>query len=181
MTLQTVGDLRTFLVDQGWSCEKLAEKVPVSNMTWRRLLKQPDPTQLPEKYRQMLEPLTGDATPTSIDEIRLVLTGMQKTQAEIVDTLSADGETIGDSKKVFRQAQNRARATLVPARLKGFVREVTEAFSTLGHTGKVLVLGGLVYFINPFDLIADPIVGLGFLDDVGIFAVIHQRLFGKKS
>jgi uncharacterized membrane protein YkvA (DUF1232 family) len=43
-------------------------------------------------------------------------------------------------------------------------------------TKKLFILAGLAYFLSPVDLIPDPILGFGFLDDVGILFLILMKL-----
>jgi uncharacterized membrane protein YkvA (DUF1232 family) len=38
------------------------------------------------------------------------------------------------------------------------------------------LLAGLIYFVNPFDLVPDFIFGLGFLDDASVIAFIVSKL-----
>lgn len=40
----------------------------------------------------------------------------------------------------------------------------------------VYVIAGLLYFISPIDLIPDFIVGLGFLDDAAVLALVVKRI-----
>jgi len=40
----------------------------------------------------------------------------------------------------------------------------------------IYVIAGLVYFINPFDLVPDFILGLGFLDDAAVIAFVVKKL-----
>jgi uncharacterized membrane protein YkvA (DUF1232 family) len=50
---------------------------------------------------------------------------------------------------------------MIQSYLKGEYREVP--FKSI-----LLILAGLIYFINPFDLIGDFIPGIGYIDDVSI-------------
>ncbi len=40
----------------------------------------------------------------------------------------------------------------------------------------VLIIGGLIYFLNPFDLIPDPIIGLGFIDDATVLYYVVDSI-----
>ena len=39
-----------------------------------------------------------------------------------------------------------------------------------------LIVGALLYFLNPLDLVADALVGIGFLDDVGVLGIVLRKL-----
>ena len=181
MPIDTVGSLRRFLAGKQWSCEVLAQKVPVSNMTWRRLLQKNDEAPLPQKYQALLSGLVEEPQATTIDEVQLVLSGMQQTPTEVIGALSAEGASVDKPQVIFEKSRKRAKSRDVPERLRALLKTTSSAFLNIGRPGQFLILGGLAYFLNPMDLIADPIVGLGFADDVGIFTVIQQRLFGKKA
>ena len=40
------------------------------------------------------------------------------------------------------------------------------------------VIAGLLYFVNPLDLVPDFILGLGFLDDAAVLALVLRRVKG---
>lgn len=40
------------------------------------------------------------------------------------------------------------------------------------------IVGALIYFVNPIDLIPDAIVGIGFLDDAAVVAAVMRALRG---
>jgi len=58
---------------------------------------------------------------------------------------------------------------LVRAYASGTYREV--ALSTL-----LFALAGIIYFVNPFDLIPDFILGLGFIDDVSVLVYVLSKI-----
>ncbi len=58
---------------------------------------------------------------------------------------------------------------LVRAYVSGAYREV--ALSTL-----LFALAGIIYFVNPFDLIPDFILGLGFIDDVSVLVYVLSKI-----
>lgn len=46
----------------------------------------------------------------------------------------------------------------------------------LSRRDKAIVLGALIYFINPLDIIPDPTLFIGFLDDMGVVALVYRYL-----
>ncbi|MEN9799354.1 MAG: hypothetical protein RL653_3050, partial [Pseudomonadota bacterium] len=169
---------------RGWSPEVLADKVPVSNMTWRRLLAKADAEPLPAKYRALLSPLAGEGGAVStdgLDPVGVVLSGMQQTRSEVLSSLSTDGAAVARPRQVLAESGRRLRSGLLPSRLVRLLRSLRSAYALAGRAGQALILGGLVYFLNPFDLIADSIVSVGLVDDLGVLSLIHARLGGKKE
>lgn len=177
MTLQTVGDLRAFLEDRGWSCEVLAQQVPVSNMTWRRLLEKADQHPIPPKYVTLLEKLEVSAAPPSaINPTQVVLSGMRQTKSEVLASLEDDGRAIRRPAPLLARVTARFRDATVPKRAATLLADLRRRFPTVSRSGQALILGGFAYFINPFDLIADTIPTVGFVDDIGVLLLIQSRL-----
>lgn len=169
---------------RGWSPEVLAEKVPVSNMTWRRLLAKADAEPLPAKYRALLSSLAeerGEVRAERLDPVGVVLTGMGQTRSEVLSSMSSDGVAVARPRQVLAESWRRLRSGLLPTRLVGLLRDLRRSYALAGRAGQALILGGLVYFLNPFDLIADSIVSVGLVDDLGVLTLIHSRLVARKE
>ena len=49
----------------------------------------------------------------------------------------------------------------------------------LSNTDKALIIGALIYFINPFDLVPDFIPFVGFVDDMTIIALVYRYLTNR--
>ena len=58
---------------------------------------------------------------------------------------------------------------MIRSYVKGEYREVP--FKSI-----LLIFAGLVYFINPFDLVGDFIPGIGYIDDISIILVIMKSV-----
>ena len=48
----------------------------------------------------------------------------------------------------------------------------TGTYTEIPWRSMALVLGALVYFVNPMDAIPDPFPGVGFIDDVSVIAFV---------
>lgn len=188
--LKRVGDLRRMLDARGWSPEELAQHVPVSNMTWRRLLSRQDSDALPAKYQALLarleSPAAADAAASAQDEpaldpVQVVLSGMGQTQAGVLSSMEADGAAVAAPREVLAQSTKRFRDRLVPTHVREMVADLRARWPQLGRAGQALVVGGLAYFLNPFDLIADSVLTVGFIDDLGVLTLIHGRLAGTRG
>jgi uncharacterized membrane protein YkvA (DUF1232 family) len=68
---------------------------------------------------------------------------------------------IGDLKKLIR---------LVTAYAKGSYRDVSVMVL-------VYVVGAIVYFVNPLDVIPDFILGFGFVDDATVIAFVIKKIY----
>ncbi len=181
MSFETVGSLRNFLQEKSWSCEVLATHVAVSNMTWRRLLAKPDATPLPVKYRmllgQALEADVGDGHPAeSLDPLSIVLSGTGQTEDQVLFGLAKEGGKLHLNAHAKRLALKARHTVATPRRIHNLLRDLRRIFPLVGRGSQALILGGLVYFLNPFDLIADSVLSVGLLDDLGILLLIRSRL-----
>ena len=181
MRIETVGELRQHLEDEQLSPETLALKVPVSNMTWRRLLRKPDRTQLPTKYADLLEQsLTPPAAAQEFDPKKLVCSGFGGTESEVIDRVLRDGSVTQDPKSLEKEVSQKMRITRMPEELNRLLRELIRQLSGRPSPTQLgLILGGLAYFLNPFDLIADAVIGIGLIDDLGILTLIASKLSSK--
>ena len=89
----------------------------------------------------------------------------------------ADIEILGPEEKVREQ---RVRDRFWPTVRKAlrsipFIDEVVAAYYSMldpqtPMRSRLTILGALAYFVSPFDVVPDFIVGLGFLDDATILA-----------
>ena len=169
MAIRSTGDLRAYLLQEGLSPENLAERVPVSNMTWRRLLRRPDDDELPEKYRQLLEKHL-------LSPVSVVTSGFKQSEKQIADSLAMQGAE-ADSDIVTRDSEKRSETE---SGARGLRRDVSTLVAALragaSAAHRPLILGALLYFLNPFDLVADAVVGLGFIDDLGVLSIAAARI-----
>lgn len=55
-------------------------------------------------------------------------------------------------------------------------RWLRQEYTDFSKTPIVLITAGLLYFINPMDLIVDFLPGIGYLDDAALIALLYQSL-----
>jgi uncharacterized membrane protein YkvA (DUF1232 family) len=184
--MQTVGQLRHFLADRGWSCERLSNHVAVSNMTWRRLLRLPDSEPIPQKYRPHLEPLSDpESNPPAQegvpDPVALVISGLGGTRANALRHLSTCGRNESAPETLWSRITKISADLVIPTLLTQLVSELRPLLKKASRSGRVLVLGALTYFLNPFDLIADHLIAIGLLDDIGVMMLVKSHLTSRKK
>jgi len=179
----TIGDLRKFLVESDQSPEIFSSQIPISNMTLRRLLELGDQETVPEKYFAVINaPIRYEAAPAiKLAPVALVTSGFEKTQNEIIaDLRLAAGATVESATGVAtlkKDLKNRRKILGVPpllvkgvSKLKGFVEDSKNP--AIRH----VAVGALLYFLNPFDLVADSIIGIGLIDDLGIITIALNKI-----
>lgn len=185
MKFETVGEVRAFLRARSWSPEQLASHVGVSNMTWRRLLARRDAQRVPDKYRAVLErhfAQPASSAAPELDPVAVVVSGAGGDKAALLSGLRAEGESVAEVEPLVRDVEAKARKTrVVPVRLSELVARLVDQVPKASNATKALILGGLLYFLNPFDLIADAILGIGFVDDLGILVLIRERLGARRK
>ena len=70
-----------------------------------------------------------------------------------------------------------------PSNLQGFFSEIkalirlvkaysTGAYTDLSKTALILIVAGLIYLVNPLDLVPDFLIGVGFLDDATVIGFV---------
>ena len=183
--MQTVGQLRHFLSDRGWSCERLSNHVAVSNMTWRRLLRLPDDEPIPQKYRPHLEPLCNTqsqpANEAMPDPMSLVISGLGGTKANALRQLSNYGRSEDTPETLWGRITKISAELVVPTLLSQLISELKPLLKKASRSGRFLVLGALTYFLNPLDLIADHLIAVGLLDDIGVLLLVRSHLAQKSK
>lgn len=190
--IETVGDLRNFLKEHDQSPEEFALLVAVSNMTIRRLLKKTNNAIIPIKYQNLMKEtvlaLSGTSNSSNslnnlksdqVEPIEIVKQGFNRSEEEILKMISLDisNDKIKSSAGVLDSAIKLESSQKNPV-LKSKVKKLISIFEKKSplHMYRAVIVGGLLYFINPFDLIPDAILSLGFLDDIGIMSLILKKI-----
>lgn len=163
----TVERLNARMRDMNLSPERLAEMVPISNMTIRRLLEKPPQTVVPDKHRAHLEPVLQMGGSFQGEQLH-----------DLVDQLKDDGAKVEDTKKIESQLKKKIKE--VSAELRQLGNELWKYASTKktqkSMATRSIALGALLYFINPFDLIPDSIPVVGYLDDFAVMTLALTQI-----
>ena len=96
---------------------------------------------------------------------------LMKNNAGIEDVFTESGQKIHTEEKRIGHAlllEIQALREMIKAYLAGNYKFSKRTI--------LYVVAGMLYFINPFDLIPDFILGLGFLDDAAILALVFKRI-----
>jgi uncharacterized membrane protein YkvA (DUF1232 family) len=171
-----VRDLRRLLAERSESPEQLAARTGVSNMTWRRLLAKRDSVTLPEKYRAILERHFAPAPP-ALDAHQIAVAGLGGSELAVLERMERDGRATRDMEIVVRDAERKRGATPgLPEHLTSTLAALVAMAPSASLAAKALIAGALLYFLNPLDLVADALIGIGFLDDAGVVAIVLKKL-----
>lgn len=178
--IKTVGDLKNYLSQLNESPEQLSKRIPISNMTLRRLLKQDNAKEIPEKYQRLLE--TDRTGHQAVEYTQGRALSDPKSFDSIVEQLKVDGEKIEQPEEIERQLTEKFKKIKIDVRLKQALRTLAEeAFSSKSAHTASMALGGLLYFLNPADLIPDLIPGFGFVDDFSIATIMIDAIRRVRS
>lgn len=194
--------------EAGTSPEQFGQRIELSGMTLRRLLKKPDDTVLPESY----EPLVRQGV------YSLILDGRIKPDSQVAQEVIRDSPNLSFAAAIhglgFRQAsmeqgQSHPEKVLIGlseigaspqhqsqvqrntkqiSRFRKLGKEWSRRVTTLGaviksrkltQMEKLSAYGALFYLITVFDLIPDTIPVFGVLDDFAVLGIVAAYYIKK--
>jgi uncharacterized membrane protein YkvA (DUF1232 family) len=203
-----LSQLRLLLKEAGTSPEQFGQRIDLSGMTLRRLLKKPDDTVLPESY----EPLVRTGV------YSLIIDGRIKAESQVAQEVIRDSPNLSFSAAIhalgFRQAsmeqgashpekmliglseigaspqhqskvqQNKKEISRFRKLGKEWSRRITTLVAVvksrkLTQMEKLSAYGALFYLITVFDLIPDTIPVFGLLDDFAILGIVTAYYLRK--
>ncbi len=110
---------------------------------------------------------------------------------QVLEDYKRRAEAILDQKDKVTQKLNEALQKLLTKSpkaqaffddLKDFIQMigywVEGKYSELPYQTVLLVLGAILYFLNPLDLVPDVLPGLGFTDDAAVIALVVRSVSG---
>ena len=167
MTKLRIGDLRSYMKKNSLSPEFVSRQIPLSKMTIRRLLRLADSKVSPDKYQVHISQLfvKDSKHSASQDMISQLITDAENTEnADKVKSVKIDLE-----KKIKKES---FQSTIL-----NFIKTLRKHAFMKGHSKeKLIALGALLYFINPFDIVPDALPGIGYIDDIGVMSIAIQQI-----
>ena len=96
--------------------------------------------------------------------------------------VARDGRGAEDVDTILRDTKRKQRSLRgVPERLTATLASLLALAPTAPMAAKALIVGALLYFLNPLDHVADALVGIGFIDDVGVLSIVLRKLRGVRA
>lgn len=90
-------------------------------------------------------------------------------------------EVLNDSTKKAEESQDKMGSGLWAdvKNLRDMLKAWVSGSFKMSKTTILYVIAGLLYFVNPLDLVPDFILGLGFLDDAAVLSIVVGRIKGE--
>ena len=106
-----------------------------------------------------------------------------KKEQELKDRLFEAGSKPGSEEEVRKRFLDYFKKN---KRAIGFGQQIEKIYDlltsgTLNNRDKAIIIGALLYFINPFDLIPDITPLLGFIDDMGVIGLVYRYLTNRSE
>jgi len=162
--MKTVGELKAFLELNKISPETMAKEINISNMTIRRLLKRPSKTRLPEKYIHHFNYHLVQSVTHHYSQDWNVLMGDLEREGDNLKTAKSFSNFMEDVKKKLGGLHHQS--------VEMQVKQLMSCLPLKSGKTRSIVLGALIYFVNPLDCIPDMLTGLGYVDDLGVISVV---------
>ena len=88
-----------------------------------------------------------------------------------MERLAKDSFSLLRGKKNFSEVQSEA------VLLINMVKDTVQGrYKGLGKKNTLMIVAGLLYLVNPMDIVPDFIFGIGFADDLGVLVYVISRL-----
>jgi uncharacterized membrane protein YkvA (DUF1232 family) len=179
MAIRTVADLKRLMKEKGLSPERLGTSTNISNMTLRRLLKKYPTSKIPQRYQVQLDFYETGVPNVEIPAISAVA-DYDKFQP-LIKHIEEEGSKFKDMAGLKRAIKTKLTDRKLHKTFFSQLQNLIKTSSVTTRKTRALAVGALLYFINPFDLIPDAVVGIGYLDDFAVVSLISSLVLGGKS
>jgi uncharacterized membrane protein YkvA (DUF1232 family) len=172
MKLRTVQDLKAYLQIHSLSPERFSALCGISNMTVRRWVKNDKVQKLPSKYWPMFDHAFV-ANETSLEGTAHVFS-FQDGFSDLEKHVHALGENAASESNLKVDFTEKTNDKTIGQGLIDKVKLLFQALTSpqISHYHRTLVLGAIVYFISPVDLIPDVTPVIGYLDDYAVVTMV---------
>ena len=172
MKLRTVKDLKSYLQSQSLSPERFSALCGISNMTIRRWVKNDDATLLPQKYWPLFDHALVDHSVNEFQDSQVF--AFQDGFKELEKHVHSMGQNTKSEETLKTEFTEKTADINIG---KGLIDKVKLLFKALtspqiSNYHRTLVLGAIVYFISPIDLIPDATPVIGYLDDYAVVTMV---------
>jgi hypothetical protein len=173
MAIQTVGDLRSHLDNQGLSPEQFAKRVHLSHMTIRRWLKKGPEHSLPAKYLLLMNENLNNAAPVTSKP-----SGSKQFSQIVGDLESAGTAQMKEPAQLESNVSQKLAEKGIDPFFKNYCNQLISNLTSgkVSYQSKALCAGALAYFINPFDVIPDAVPLIGYMDDLAVMGAVLNML-----
>jgi uncharacterized membrane protein YkvA (DUF1232 family) len=173
MSLRTVKDLKAYLKAHTLSPERFAASCGISNMTVRRWVKNEDSVSLPQKYWPLFDQAFEPETESLAESLGLTYRfdhGFDDLEKHVYSL----GEKAQSEEKLKIEFAEKTEDKSIALGLIAKVKLLFKALTSpeISHYQRTLVLGAIIYFISPIDLIPDATPVIGYLDDYVVVSMV---------
>jgi uncharacterized membrane protein YkvA (DUF1232 family) len=171
--IRTIGDLNRYMILHELSPEALARKVLLSNMTIRRMLRLKASEKISEKYWPLFDQLSKDSVEPAHSHFQKISSSFFTDFKSLTQDLEKAGTEAQNIDQIKEDACSKMNDEAIGTGLKTSIKVLlnTVSGSNTSLRSRAIAIGALIYFVNPFDLIPDALVGVGYLDDMAVASV----------
>lgn len=95
----------------------------------------------------------------------------------LMKDLEKSGRTVKDVEDLSRKVERKVSKAKIGRNFVSHVKFLMKAITEkIPAKSRALAMGALLYFVNPFDLIPDALMGVGYLDDFAVLALVCAYL-----
>jgi uncharacterized membrane protein YkvA (DUF1232 family) len=144
-------------------------------MTIRRLLRLTDSKVIPDKYQVHISQLLVKDSKHST--AKASVEHQDLASQDMISKLIVDAEKAENTDKVKVDLEKKIKKESFQSTILNFIKTLRKYAFMKGHSKeKLIALGAILYFINPFDIVPDALPGIGYIDDIGVMSIAVQQI-----